>query len=229
VRSRARHRWLRLTIGMWAAAVLLAAPVSAAEPAYVAEMPTTAQVIAQIHGSDPVDTAARRYVAFFRLESMVNELIGDRLVANQATTTELALRRTYHDAYLLVQSDLLASLPEAERVAAPNTKFGRFRALLDTYCCKGGTTADPYVNAEFSNTLLTTFFSASFRTSYAKIHAVTVANQTAVLAPDPLPPQRQQAPGPDTSRIPIAFGLVMLNVILFGAGSVRYTRRRTDR
>ena len=194
MRSRARDRWWRVAIGAWAGALLLAAPVLAAEPAYLAEMPTVEQVVAKIQGSDPFDTAARQYVALSRLESMMLELEGDRSVTNQTTAAEKALSRAYHDGYLRVQGELLASLPEGERVARPDTKYGQWRALIDTYCCKGGNASDPYTNAEFSDMLLNTFFSANFRASYATIHAVTVANQRQAAIPDPLPPERASAP-----------------------------------
>jgi hypothetical protein len=227
VRSRVRNRWWRVAIGVWAGGVLLAAPVLAADPAYLAEMPTADQVVAKIQGSDPFDTAARQYVAFSRLESMMLELEGDRSVTNKTTAAENALSRTYHDGYLRVQAELLASLPEDERIARADTKYGQWRALIDTYCCKGGNASDPFNNAEFSDTLLKAFFSKSFRASYAKIHAVTVADLKQAAVPDPLPPER--APGPDTSRIPIALFLIVLNIGLFGAGARGgYGRRSGD-
>ena len=127
---------------------------------------------------------------------MMLELEGDRSVTNKTTAAEKALSRTYHDGYLRVQSELLASLPEGERVARADTKYGQWRALIDTYCCKGGNASDPFYNAEFSDTLLKAFFSESFRASYAKIHAVTVADLKQGTGPAPVVTPRAPDPNP---------------------------------
>jgi hypothetical protein len=227
MRSRAFVAWPRLALGLWCAGILLATPVLAADPAYLADMPSTDKVLAKIQGSDPFDTSARQYAALSRLESMMLELEGDRVAAGTTTSAEKALGRSYHDGYLKLQADMLNSLPEDQRPVRADTKYGQWRALIDSYCCKGGTAKDPYVNPEFSDTMLKALFSDSFRASYAPIHAAAVANQKQATAPQPLPVE--QAPGPDTSRIPIAFGLVMLNVILFGASGRGRGRRKTDR
>src|SRR5436190_17849403 len=61
--------WERRAPALVAAAVALAvaAPVAAAAPGYVSEMPSAAEVLAKVSHGDRVDTWARRYATFERL------------------------------------------------------------------------------------------------------------------------------------------------------------------
>lgn len=205
-----------------AGSLVLASPVVAAEPDYLAEMPTSPEVIEKITGQDAFDTAARQYVAFSRLESMMLELIGDRLVAGEMTPAEKAMRDTYHDNYLRIQGELLASLPEGEREFRPDSRYGQWRALIDKYCCS---------EANLNDQLLKTFFSPTFLAAYGPIHAANEAIDPwagfAVEGPVREPP-------PDTTVQTILSVLaVIVFVIFYLRGAIArnlggYGRRRGD-
>lgn len=205
-------------------ALILPVPttVLGAEPEYVDDMPEPARVIANISGVDEFDTAARRYVAFSRLESMMIELIGTRLVTEDATPSELALRREYHDAYLQIQHDLREGLATEEREYRPDTAYGRWWALIDSYCCS---------NDDINEEILSTLFSPAFLAMYQPIHAVNASiDPWAGFAPEaPAVP-----PEPDmTVQTILAVIAVVLFVIFYIRGAVTryrggYGRRSSD-
>ena len=150
-----------------ACAMMAAAPVLADEAPFLADMPTPEVVIEKTQGADALDTAARQYVAFSMLESMMVQLIGDRLVTTGQTPAEKAKRDAYHDNYLRIQSEVLASLPEGEREVRPDSGYGKWRALVDTYCCSP--------DQGIEDQLLKALFTADFLEMYAPIRAAAGA------------------------------------------------------
>jgi hypothetical protein len=71
---------------------------SAAEPAYLAKMPTPEQVEAKIHGSDPIDTAVRQAEALGQLCSVIRSLSQGGEFGNRITPEEIAKCSTYQHA-----------------------------------------------------------------------------------------------------------------------------------
>jgi hypothetical protein len=209
-----RLRRLACALALTASALVIAGPALAAAPdAYVAEMPSPDKVIAEIQGSDPFDTAARQYTVFSWLESMVLELMGDRYVAGGMTPAEKTLRDGYHDNYLRIQHELLASLPESDRVVAADTKYGQWQTLVNTY----------FVSADFYKQFLEKFFTPSFRGTYAPIHAAAIARDPWVGFSDPPP---AVAPARDWTWVWVGF-LVLGGLAGLG-GARNYGRRRGD-
>jgi len=208
-----RHRALKVAFGLVACLLVLAGPASAAGPDdYLAEMPPIDEVIAKVQGSDASDTAARQYTAFNRLESMMNELIGDRFATNEMTEAEQAARRAYHDNYLRIQSEVLASFPEDQREVRPDSRYGQWRALVNTY----------FASPEFNDGFLDTFFSASFRAMYEPIHTKALTTSPWVGFTDPVPTE----PARDWTWVYV--GIVAVSMLVGAFGTGRYRRRSTD-
>lgn len=209
-----RLRRSRVAVVLVACAFLLPAPAFAAAPdAYLKEMPAIDKVTAKIQGSDAFETAARQYTAFNWLESMVLELMGDRYVKGDMTAAEKTARDGYHDNYLRIQRELLASLPEGEREFRAGSRYAQWRALIDSY----------FDTTDFREQFMDTFFTAAFRKTYDPIHAAAIAQDPWVGFGDPPP---ATAPARDWSFMWWVFlGLGMLAGI---GGGVRYGRRRTD-
>lgn len=209
----------RVTLSLIACLAIAAGAVRAAEPAYLAEMPTPAEVVEQVKGSDAFDTAARRYVAFTMLFAMTMEMMGNRYVAGEMTPAEKAVRDAYNDNIATTQADLLASLPESQREVRPDSDYGRWRALVDRYCCSK--------DANTTDELLETFFSPEFRATYAPIRAATEARARALFAPPP--PQPEAPPVDPMVGVVVVLGIVIYVVFyISGAARGHPFRRRGD-
>ncbi len=189
-----------------ACALMAAAPVLADEAPYLADMPTPEVVIEKTQGADALDTAARQYVAFSMLESMMVQLIGDRLVTTGQTPAEKARRDAYHDNYLRIQSEVLASLPVGEREFRPDSGYGKWRAMVDTYCCSP--------DQGIEDQLLEALFPADFLEMYAPIRAAAAARDPwfgfASPAPNTATSKIAGSGSTTSTQVVTAIGLVVL-------------------
>jgi hypothetical protein len=72
--------------------------LSDAEAAFLKQMPDPARVVADIHGSNSLDTNARQYSALDQLNAVIREVVGDSLLSpEQKKTVDIydAARRTF--------------------------------------------------------------------------------------------------------------------------------------
>src|SRR5438309_2660266 len=166
------------------AAFLGASPVLAAGPTdYLTDMPTVKQVTAAFVGTDTFDTAARQYVAFERLDTMMGKLIGNRDVTGQVTQDERSLRNAYNGGWTGLVSQIKASLPEDQRAFYVGTRFTAWRALIDHYM------ADSQFNRQFRS-----LFPAQFQSTFATLLADQERIVTSGFVPStPGPPAAVQA------------------------------------
>ena len=148
----------RVAATLFLIGLIAATPVSA-EEAWVAEMPSIEQVVEATQGTDTFDTAARQYVAFDSLFSMMVPLIGDRFVTEDMTPAEKALRDAYNGNRDRVLQELKSSLPEDQRAYTAGTRFAEWSALRDRYW------SDP----QFNDQLIEAFFSSAFRKDNSRI------------------------------------------------------------
>jgi hypothetical protein len=93
--SLTRFRASVRALALFATCVAVPAVVYAAAPAYLADMPTPAQVVAAIHGSDPIDTAVQQSEALRQLCWVVRSLSEGGEVGNKITPEETALCASY--------------------------------------------------------------------------------------------------------------------------------------
>lgn len=128
------------------------APLGAAGPDWLGEMPSAETVMAKITGADPFDTAARQHAAFERLSAILRDMVGSRAFRNEVTAAEKALSQSYGHQATAVAAALIESLPPAERTGA-GSRRARWFALTRQY------EFDP----AFQRTLAETFFSPAFR------------------------------------------------------------------
>lgn len=63
-------------------------PPQAANPPYLAEMPSADRVRAEIRGPDPMETAARQMGACWQLQEIIKGVAGPRFLGNQLTGDE---------------------------------------------------------------------------------------------------------------------------------------------
>jgi hypothetical protein len=142
----------------------------ALNPAYLAEMPSVAQVTSQIGGSDGRDTAARQMGAFLQLNTIIENLSGPRWARNQLTPDEQRIMQLYRTAQFRIQETLDEPI---------------IRALK-------GYDIDPDFRAE----LLTRFFSPAFQTRYIAVDADMRSRIQARRNADPLrtPPPAGASP-----------------------------------
>ena len=68
----------RLIIPVWMLSLTMAVSVSALDPAYLDEMPSIEQVLADVHGKDPMNTLARQMAALMQLVKVVEDMAGNR-------------------------------------------------------------------------------------------------------------------------------------------------------
>jgi hypothetical protein len=181
-------------------------PVFAAGPTdYLADMPTVKQVTAAFIGTDALDTAARQYAAFTRLDSMMGKLIGNRDVTGQVTQEERALRNAYYGGWAGLVSQVSASLPEDQRAYSTGTRFAAWRALIDHYM------ADPKFNQQFRS-----LFPAQFQKTFATLLADQEAIVTSGFAPATAPPPvtTQVADAASAALAPLIRPLLLLGPLV---------------
>lgn len=133
-------------------------PVRAADA--VAGLPDVEQVTARIEGSDPFDTAARRYAAFERLGTIVRDLAGRRAFENKLTAEERRLTSAYGNEARRIQAGLIESLPPAERSGKDSQRAKWFQRAW-------GYEHSPDFNAQ----LAATFFSPDVRAAITQSQA----------------------------------------------------------
>ena len=129
-------------------AVFLAAAPALAEPpaAYLAEMPSSQQVLTKIKGKDRLDTLARQYAAFERLGAIMGVLEGSREF--DPAPSEVRVTSEYHEQAGQIQTQATSSVSSADKP--------KWFALAWGY----------ESDKKFNRQLMTTFFSPSFRARY---------------------------------------------------------------
>ena len=148
----------------------------ALNPAYLAEMPSVAQVTAQIRGSDDRETAARQMGAFLQLNKIIENLSAPRWARNQLTPDEQRIMQLYRTAQFRIQETINEPIIKALR----------------------GYDVDPDFRAE----LLTRFFSPAFQTRYTTVDADMRARIQARRNTDPLRTPQPAAPSPSVISAP---------------------------
>lgn len=76
----------------------------AANPPYIAEMPSVEAVMRAMQASDPDETAARQMGAFWQLKTMIEEIAGPRYYRPGLTPDEAKLRQAYYTAYFQISN-----------------------------------------------------------------------------------------------------------------------------
>lgn len=100
--------WPRLAVLL--GALVAAAPVAwAVKPAYLAQWPDVARVLADQKGADEPDTWARQMAALNQLDRAIEDMADERRW-NQLTADELALRGRYRQASAAIRQQANASL-----------------------------------------------------------------------------------------------------------------------
>ena len=140
-----------------------AAPVAANtqqtfNPAYLKEFPSPDQVIAQLKGANPQDTAYRQLTALHEFGQMVAAMAGTRLAQNQLTPDETRIITGYFNAYNTV----------AKTVASPQ----------DAYAGK----------SDFTERLFTTFRMPTIQQIWETANRMTAGQQAGSNGQTPLPP-----------------------------------------
>lgn len=155
-------RWRILLLGLLNLLCLGALPTSAAEPAYLAEMPKPEAVIAKTKGSDARDTQARRAATFGRLITIMREMEGRREFHGQ-TPGEKRLMKAYGAAASRIQNDVIASLPPSERTGSNSLRAKWFESSWHYEFDDG-----------FQRQIMSTYFSPEFAKTYGYAHLEAV-------------------------------------------------------
>jgi hypothetical protein len=204
----------RLPLVLFAlAAAVVAAPVRAAEPEWVTQMPSAREVIAKVKGHDWLDTQARRYATFERLVAITSELEGPREFNPTPAERQVAFQYRQNVGKLAGQAQ---SLPPPRRARW----FKRARAYE--------------ANARFNSQLIATFLSPTVRAAYIDAHAVNVRAEARHRAAEKAAEKRvrqqeqnriQQEHGGHPGiplRTKIFFGIVLVLVGVAGGGAGRW-------
>jgi hypothetical protein len=203
-----------LTLVLVAAAVAfgVAAPVRAAAPPYLAEMPSAQEVLAKTHGRDRAETWARRYATFERLVAILGELSGPNEFDPTPAQQRIGLEYRGN----------VARLSSEVTLAEKSTWFDR---------------AWKYEAAGwFNRELMRTYFSPAVRAAYAKVHAGNIDFSKTKLAVEKAAEKAaaehekaaaEAANGAEFPlRVKIIFGVLIVLVGLGGGGGywvyVRY-------
>jgi hypothetical protein len=142
-----------------AVAATAAAPVRAAGPAYLAEMPSAREVLAKTKGENQFDTWARQYATFERLVAIMGDLEGPREF--DPTPSERRVASEYRQNIGRIQAQLIKSLPAGDPRSRRTKWFNRAWGYE--------------FDGRFNRQLMAAFFSPSFRAAYSKAHASSVA------------------------------------------------------
>jgi hypothetical protein len=184
--------------------LLLAGPVQAAEPAYLAAMPSPAQVAAKTTGTDAFDTSAREDATFVVLIAIMGDMEGSRQFGD-TTVAEKSLRSAY------VQAD--KQIRGEPGVTSQRTKW---------YALEASYELDP----AFTTQILTTFFDPAFRADYAKAHAAGAAAASAgAAAIDPSLAPASSSPATSPSFLS-TWGALIIFVVIIVVGIVVKARSR---
>ena len=158
-------------------------PAWAAEPSYLAKMPSPQEVLQKTRGSDQFDTWTRQVATLERLLSVMDVMEGDREF--NPDKSEQKLRAAYNRARFQVETQLAKSLPAGTDPLPSNRKLfdGAFKYEA---------------NHAFKTHLMRTFFSADFQKNYAK----GLARNAAIKGQGPITSQPDPSQGGDSSRVP---------------------------
>lgn len=157
----------RLGIGRWclslvAGLFVIGQAEAAINPGYLNEMPQPDRVIAEIHGADRFDTAARQAGALYQLREVVMELSDGRQYRNRLTADEHRLMSSYVDAAARVMAPILASFdPEEMRRLGMNSPRAKWIGLRTHY----------ELDKAFRDELLERFLSPALRANYRAIES----------------------------------------------------------
>ena len=88
-------------------------------PAYLREFPTVDQIMAQLKGTSPQDTAYRQLTALHEFGQMIAALAGPRMAQNHLTSDEVRILTNYYNAY----TSLAKSTANARDAYAGNDEF----------------------------------------------------------------------------------------------------------
>jgi type IV secretion system protein VirD4 len=163
---RARHRDRRrmelclafvLALGLCAAAQTVPAspPQAGDTPAFLTQMPLPERVVADLHGSDDLDTAARQVAALKRLMDVVAVLSGtaDAPGGPRLTSEERSLNGRYAGAASSLSATVYRSM---DQLADKNSRRNQWNLLRDRY----------YNDDAFTRALLQRYLTADLREKY---------------------------------------------------------------
>lgn len=160
--SASRVGVMQVVRALLAMLVLLSPQRGSAQDAYLARMPTPAQVVAGLSGADPLDLAAKRAGAMYQLRDIVWTLAEGRQYTNKLTGQELALSGAYVREYGRISAPIIASFDprETQRLGwqSPRAKWFGARTRYET-------------STVFQGQLLERFFPADFREHFRAVKA----------------------------------------------------------
>ena len=138
----------------------------AADTSYLKEMPDPARVLADIHGSDSLDTAARQRAALEILSDIVESFARTEGSNLRLTPEELQLNRRYHGAANEIISATYDTLdPNNQQQSVANSPRVKWNQLHDQY----------RESEAFIRELLDRYLSPSNRDRYLKIRRLRIA------------------------------------------------------
>jgi hypothetical protein len=127
----------------------------AANPPYIAEMPTVDQVMQAMQAGDPDKTAARQMGAFWQLKTMIEDIAGPRYYRPGLTPEEAKLHQAYYTAYFQISNS--------------KPKYKSFVAMRGYD-----------INPKFRSELIQKLFPPTFSAEYPKLMAQAKAQNQAV-------------------------------------------------
>jgi hypothetical protein len=138
----------------------------AADTSYLKEMPDPARVLADIHGSDSLDTAARQRAALEILSDVVESFARTEGSNLRLTPEELQLNRRYHGAANEIISATYQTLdPNDQQRSVANSPRVKWNGLHDQY----------RESEAFIRELLDRYLSPSNRDRYLQIRRLRIA------------------------------------------------------
>jgi type IV secretion system protein VirD4 len=159
---------------------------SSALPAFLKQMPEPDRVIADIHGSDQLDTAARQVAALNRLTDVVTVLSGtaDAPGGPQLTTEERNLNGRYAGAANSLLTTVYRLIdPDEKQRSDENSRRNQWNRLRDRY----------YNDAAFIGALLQRYLTPDFQEKYLGHMQQVRRNIQAPAAPQNVVPIQQTA------------------------------------
>jgi hypothetical protein len=192
--------WTRLALALVVATCAFSAPASgraAATPSYLEQMPNVRAVLEGVHGSDRLDTWARRYATFERLVAILGALEGPREF--NPPPAEQRIGSEYRGAI----GQLAAQVPQSGRSEWFNRAWGYES------------------NAGFNNALLARYFSKSVRAAYAKANAANIKLSADKRAEERAAAKQaeQQAQSDGDAKLPLRVKIIFgVLVVLVGLG-----------